>query len=301
MKRQLVALLTGSLIAASTLAGTHVLNIHKGWNFLGAKFDMIADELGNDKNITEIISFKDGKWVYWQQNKKDNDLKVIFAGEGLLIKSKEDIKLKVKSINDELISFSNAKVRFKIPLDEVKSLYIDNDLIDLSKNQDIKIDQKDIENFTVILSSEGISEGIHNFKVEMKDGTTISKDLDINFRKYKMARDWSFSTTYGYCGSKTKSITKYASDWAVDLYNTGKGDVYFGDVCRRHDECYENKWGKDYCDSRFYRELKSACRNTYGYYPQNWRERAALATCLYKAWLYYLGVRAGGNSAYYGQ
>jgi len=297
MKRLMFSLFIGTMIAVGSVAGTYVLDIQKGWNFLGAKADMIADEIGLDKNITEILAFENGKWITWKAGQKDNELKVIFAKTGFWVNSKENVKIEITVLNDKLVSYSNAKVKFQVPLERVKKLYIDDQMVE-EKDHDIKIDKKEIENFTILLSSTSELEGVHNFTVETVDGVKISKDIEISFKSDKMIRGWSFSTSYGYCGSRTNGLSRYASDWVVDLYHSGKGDVYIGNACRRHDSCYQNQWGKSYCDSRFYSDMKNQCRRVYGYNPRTWREKASLGACLYKAWTYYKAVVYGGYSAY---
>ncbi len=298
MKRAVLGVLVGSVVAINAIAVVYTLDIKKGWNFLGAKKDIVAEDIAKDGNVTEILAFEDGKWITWKAGEKNNELKVIFAGTGFLVNSKNDTKVEVTALNDEIVTYQNGKVIFHIPFDDVKKLYIDNEPFDAVNNKDIKIDKKDKERFTIAISPQSALEGVHNFMIETKDGVKISKDLEIDFSKNKASRYWSFSHSYGYCGTRTNGLTKYASDWAVDIYHSGKGDVYFGDACRRHDECYENQWGKSYCDSRFYYDLKRACRRVYGYHPRTWREKASLGACLYKAWIYYKTVYLFGGNAY---
>ena len=309
MKRAVLKVLVGSVVAINAIAGVYTLDIKKGWNFLGAKKDIVAEEIAKDGNVTEILAFENGKWITWKAGEKNNELKVIFAGSGFLVNSKNDTKVEVTALNDEIVTFQNGKVIFQIPFDDVKKLYIDDEPFDASKEKDIKIEKKDRERFTIAISPKSALEGVHNFMIETKDGVKISKDLEIEFSRTKASRYWSFSTFYGYCGTRsTKSLskikqllyksTKYASDWAVDLYHSGKGDVYFGEACRRHDECYTGQWGRKYCDERLYHDLKYECRKVYGYEPKTWREKASLGACLYKAWVYYQLVRMGGDDAY---
>ncbi len=298
MKRTISAICS-ILLAGNLIAGTHIIKLHKGWNFLGAKTDMIVDELvtNSEGNITEILAYENGKWVNWKAGAKNNELNVLLAGTGFLVNSKNDLEVEITSVNDKLVSYSNGKVIFKVPLERVKNLYIDDQIV-TEENPDIKIDKKEIENFTVLISSESGLEGVRNFTIETVDGTKISKDIEINFKNDKMIRGWSFSTSYGYCGSKTNWISKYASDWAVDIFKSGRGDVYLGEACRKHDECYENQLGKSYCDRKFYYDMKDACWSNFDYNPKTWREKASLRACLYKAWAYYKAVALKGYDAY---
>jgi len=298
MKKKYLSLFVGAMLTIGSTAGAYTLDIEKGWNLLGAKTDIIAEEISKNKNITEIRVMENGEWINWKSDQKDSKLKVIFANTGFLVKSKEDVTVDVSFLDNESVSIYNNKVKFKIPVDSVSKFYIDDELLDLSQNQSIKIDKNDSEHFTIIIPIDSEYEGMHNFMVETKNGTSISKDLEVKFSKSKTSRAWTLSNSYGYCGSKANSITKYISDWVVDLYRTGKGNVYIGDSCKRHDQCYANQWGKNYCDSRFYSDMKDDCRSKYNYNPKNWRERASMGACLYKTWIYYNGVKYGGKSAY---
>lgn len=68
----------------------------------------------------------------------------------------------------------------------------------------------------------------------------------------------------------------------------------FHNACDNHDRCYVGHWtDKLSCDYRFYQDMLSYCRSTYGWWQ--WQRYA----CNQTAWAYYTGVSTAGWACYW--